>query len=57
MAFTVIHRFFRNKELNDWVDQQNWSHDQREAAWEMWAYLKTTYPEISPIIRGELMEE
>ena len=57
MAFTVDNRYFRNKELTDWVDQQDWSHDQREAAWEMWAYLKNRYPKISHMIRGDLMEE
>lgn len=53
----IISQIHRNKEFMLWVKQEFDNEPQQKAAIAAFSWLKTRYPEIVPVVRGELISE
>lgn len=53
----ITGRLYRNLEFLEWVGQNCIEEPERGAALAAFTWLKNRYPDIVPIVRGELIDE
>ena len=57
MPDIVVSQVFRNNEFLIWVKKEFETVDERTAAIMAFTWMKGRYPEIIPIVRGDLISE
>ena len=57
MPDIVVSQVFRNNEFLLWVKKEFETVDERTAAIMAFTWMKGRYPEIIPIVRGDLISE
>jgi len=57
MPDIVVSQVFRNNEFLLWVKKEFETVDERTAAVMAFTWMKGRYPEIIPIVRGDLISE
>ena len=52
----IRHDVWKNYEISAWVDRTFKTHEEKMAAWEMFAHLSNEYPGVSELVRGQLIK-